>query len=190
VAPFRLSGEISLSPVVTNSSRRSGFALDFALNNCVLNKRSPAPGDEDFGPAYAYLNACAEPASRFEGTNLNDRRNRHKRHAVESLHLDYLSCLLSILSTVLVGRKLWFGFIVAIVNSLIICAIGFHTLQFGFIPANLLCIGISAFYMRSWLKDRPASPDSRRSKLLIAKASYGPGPVRLVTAMPSCLRRA
>ena len=77
---------------------------------------------------------------------------------MESLHLDYLSCLLSILSAVLVGRKLWFGLVVSIVNSLIICAIGFHTLQFGFIPANLFCIGINAFYMRSWLKDRPVKP--------------------------------
>ena len=133
---------------------------------------------------------------------------------METFHLDYLSCLLSILSTVLVGRKLWFGFVVSIANSLIVCAIGFHTLQFGFIPVNLFCIGINAFYVRSWHKERPTSPDSRHSKplmawsltiprilrvrkhalanrgLLIGKASYGPGPVRLVTAMPSCLRRA
>ncbi len=77
-----------------------------------------------------------------------------------TFHLDYISCLLSIVSTVLVGRKLWFGLIVSIVNSVIVCAIGFHTLQFGFIPANLFCIGINAFSIRSWRKDRPASPES------------------------------
>jgi hypothetical protein len=87
---------------------------------------------------------------------------------VETLHLDYLSCLLSILSTVLVGRKLWFGLIVSIVNSLIVCVIGFHTLEFGFIPANLFCIGINAFSIRSWLKDGATSPDSTRSKPLMA----------------------
>jgi hypothetical protein len=79
---------------------------------------------------------------------------------VETFHLDYVSCLLSIVSTLLVGRKLWFGLIVSIVNSLIVCAIGLHTLQFGFIPANLFCIGINAFSIRSWLKDRPVSPES------------------------------
>ena len=82
---------------------------------------------------------------------------------MESLHLDYLSCLLSILSTVLVGRKIWFGLVLSIVNSVIVCAIGFHTLQFGFIPANLFCIGINVFCIRSWLKDRPTSPESSTS---------------------------
>jgi hypothetical protein len=79
---------------------------------------------------------------------------------VESLHLDYLSCLLSILSTVLVGRKRWSGLLISIVNSAIVCAIGFHTLQFGFIPANLFCIGINSVCMRSWLRDRAANPAS------------------------------
>ena len=82
---------------------------------------------------------------------------------MESLHLDYLSCLLSILSTVLVGRKLWFGLLIAIVNSVIVCVIGFHTLQFGFIPANVFCIGINGCCIRSWLKDRRTSPESSTS---------------------------
>jgi len=82
---------------------------------------------------------------------------------VESFHLDYLSCLLSILSTVLVGRKLWFGLILASFNSVIVCFIGFHTLQFGFIPANLFCIAINVFSVRSWLKDRRASSESSTS---------------------------
>jgi len=104
---------------------------------------------------------------------------------VESFHLDYLSCLLSIVSTVLVGRKLWFGLIVAIVNSLIVCVIGFHTLQFGFIPANLFCIGINVFCIRSWLKDRPTSPESstspefRRNKPLLARCMASPRILRV-----------
>ena len=60
----------------------------------------------------------------------------------------------------LVGRKIWFGLIIASFNSVIVCFIGFHTLQFGFIPANLFCIGINAFSIRSWLKDRPQSSES------------------------------
>ena len=85
---------------------------------------------------------------------------------MELLHLDYLSCLLTILATVLVVRKLWFGLILSIVNSLIVCAIGIHTLQFGFIPANLFCIGINALSVRSWLKDRPTSPGTRSKSLM------------------------
>ncbi len=35
--------------------------------------------------------------------------------------LDYISCLLTVASTVLVGRRMWQGLIIAGVNSLIIC---------------------------------------------------------------------
>ena len=68
--------------------------------------------------------------------------------------LDYLSCLLTILATILVGRKLWTGLVVSSVNSLIVCVIGVQTSQFGFIPANLFCICIYAVSIRSWLKER------------------------------------
>jgi hypothetical protein len=67
-------------------------------------------------------------------------------------HLDYLSCFLTILATVLLGRKSWTGLLISIVNSLIVCVIGFQTSQFGFIPANLICICVYAFSIRSWLK--------------------------------------
>lgn len=67
--------------------------------------------------------------------------------------LDYLSCLLTILSTFLVGRKLWFGLALAGVNSVIVCVIGVETSQFGFIPANLFCIGVYACSIRSWRKE-------------------------------------
>ena len=66
--------------------------------------------------------------------------------------LDYLSCLLTVIATILVGRKNWTGLIVSGVNSLILCAIGLHTSQYGFIPANVFCIGIYAFNLKSWLK--------------------------------------
>jgi hypothetical protein len=67
-------------------------------------------------------------------------------------HLDYLSCFLTVLATVLLARKSWIGLLIAIVNSLIVCAIALRTSQLGFIPANLFCIGIYAFSIRSWLK--------------------------------------
>jgi flagellar biosynthesis protein FliQ len=67
-------------------------------------------------------------------------------------HLDFLSCFLTILATILLARKSWIGLLVAIVNSLIVCAIGLRTSQLGFIPANLFCICVYAFSMRPWLK--------------------------------------
>jgi hypothetical protein len=68
--------------------------------------------------------------------------------------LDMLSCALTVLSTVLVGRKLWTGLVVAGVNSVVICIIGLRTAQFGFIPANLFCIGVYAVSIRSWMRER------------------------------------
>ena len=66
--------------------------------------------------------------------------------------LDYLSCLLTITSTVLVARKQWAGFVVAGINSVIICAIGVETSQLGLIPANVFCLIIYVFTIRSWMK--------------------------------------
>ena len=67
-------------------------------------------------------------------------------------HLDYLSCFLTVLATILLARKSWAGLLIAIINSLIICAIALRTSQLGFIPANLFCICVYGFSMRSWLK--------------------------------------
>jgi hypothetical protein len=66
------------------------------------------------------------------------------------LRLDYLSCFLTILSTVLVGKKQWQGWVVAGANSIIICVIGMRTAEFGFLPANLFCIGLYANNLRNW----------------------------------------
>lgn len=74
------------------------------------------------------------------------------RLAFPVIRLDYLSCLLTVLSTVLVGRKRWTGLVVASVNSVIVCVIGMRTGQLGFIPANLFCIGVYAVNIRSWVR--------------------------------------
>jgi hypothetical protein len=58
------------------------------------------------------------------------------------LRLDYISCLLTVISTLLVGRKLWQGWVVAGANSVLLCLIGVRTAQFGFVPANLFCIAL------------------------------------------------
>jgi hypothetical protein len=69
-------------------------------------------------------------------------------------HLDYLSCFLTVLATMLLARKSWIGLFIAIVNSLIVCAIALRTSQLGFIPANLFCICIYALNIRPWLKEQ------------------------------------
>ena len=66
--------------------------------------------------------------------------------------LDYLSCFLTVVATILIGRKMWTGLVISGVNSLIVCVIGLHTSQYGFIPANVFCICINAFNLRAWLK--------------------------------------
>jgi len=66
------------------------------------------------------------------------------------IRLDYLSCALTILSTILVGKKMWHGWLVAAFNSVILCFIGIRTAQFGFVPANLFCIGLYANYLSRW----------------------------------------
>ena len=66
------------------------------------------------------------------------------------LRLDYLSCVLTVASTILVGRRCWEGWLLATVNSFIMCVIGFKTGQLGFIPANIFCIALSVNNLRTW----------------------------------------
>lgn len=66
--------------------------------------------------------------------------------------LDYLSCFLTVVATILVGRKNWTGLLLSGVNSAIVCVIGVHTSQYGFIPANVFCICVYAFNIRKWRK--------------------------------------
>ena len=68
------------------------------------------------------------------------------------LRLDYLSCVLTVVSTVLLGRRIWQGWILAAINSAIVCVIGLRTSQFGFIPANVFCIVLYGVNLRSWRK--------------------------------------
>ena len=66
------------------------------------------------------------------------------------IRLDYLSCLLTICSTILVGRRCWEGWVLAAINSVIICLIGLRISQLGFIPANVFCIALYAVNLRTW----------------------------------------
>ncbi len=68
------------------------------------------------------------------------------------LRLDYISCCLTVVSTILVGRKLREGWIVAGLNSVIICLIGLDTRQTGLIPANLFCLALYGWNLRNWTR--------------------------------------
>jgi hypothetical protein len=90
-----------------------------------------------------------------EGTRLL----AHHHNMLNMLHfirLDYLSCVLTVLATVLIGKKLWQGWVVAAVNSAVVCVIGVRTAQFGFVPANLLCIALYTSNLVNW---RPKKQD-------------------------------
>jgi hypothetical protein len=70
------------------------------------------------------------------------------------LRLDYLSCVLTVTSTVLVGRRRWEGWALGAANSVLMCVIGIQTEQSGLIPANLFCMVVSAINLRAWRKAR------------------------------------
>ena len=74
--------------------------------------------------------------------------------------LDYISCFLTVVSTLLVGRKQWTGLVLAGINSAIVCVIGVKTAEYGFIPANVFCIVTYAVSVRSWRRDRKLSSEA------------------------------
>ena len=79
------------------------------------------------------------------------------------LRLDYISCLLTVVSTILIGRRLWQGWIVAGANSVIICLIGLKTAQTGFIAANVFCLSIYGFNLVNWRANRQENSSSSAS---------------------------
>jgi len=69
--------------------------------------------------------------------------------------LDYLSCVLTIVSTILIGRRCWEGWALAAMNSVVVCIIGLQTAQWGFIPANVFCLVLYGVNVRTWRKAEP-----------------------------------
>lgn len=115
-----------------------------------------------------------------------DRRGAQQEVLPAMFRLDYLSCFLTILATILVGRKLWTGLVVSGVNSLIVCVIGVQTSQFGFIPANLFCICIYACSIRSWLKERTQSTKNATPE---ASTESAVNPQRKCSTAQRCIHR-
>lgn len=69
---------------------------------------------------------------------------------IYAVRLDYVSCVLTVLGTILLGKKLWHGWVVCAINSAVVCVIGVRTAQFGFVPANLLCIALYTNNLVVW----------------------------------------
>lgn len=70
------------------------------------------------------------------------------------LRLDYISCLLTVVSTILVGRHHWHGWVIAAINSVIICVIAVRTSQTGFIPANIFCLALYTCNIAKWRRGK------------------------------------
>src|SRR5258708_12954265 len=67
----------------------------------------------------------------------------HLRGMLNTLHLirlDYLSCILTVLATVLIGKKLWQGWVFAALNTAVVCVLCVPPPQLAFVPSTLLCI--------------------------------------------------
>jgi len=79
--------------------------------------------------------------------------------------LDYISCALTLLSTYLVGKRKWQGWIVAGANSAIICIIGVQTSQLGFVPANLFCLGMYGYNVMHWRESANSTSPERQTKI-------------------------
>jgi len=82
------------------------------------------------------------------------------------LKLDYLSCVLTVISTILVGKRWWGGWVLAGINSVVLCVIGYRTSQLGFIPANIFCMVLYGLNVRSWRKAESPDPSNVASSRL------------------------
>jgi hypothetical protein len=108
---------------------------------------------------------------------------------VAMFRLDYLSCFLTVVATILVGKKMWSGLVVSGVNSLIVCVIGLHTSQYGFIPANVFCICINAFNLRAWLSSGMVKGAGRSESTTDASGELVAGCTRMSTSRKAATRR-
>jgi len=76
--------------------------------------------------------------------------------------LDYISCVLTISAAILLGQKRWQGWLIAAINSILICDIAVNTSQLGFIPANLFCVALYAYNILDWRKEIKAHRELHR----------------------------
>lgn len=76
--------------------------------------------------------------------------------------LDYISCVLTISAAILLGQKRWQGWLVAGINSIVVCDIALNTSQLGFIPANVFCVALYAWNILGWRRQIKAGRELHR----------------------------
>ncbi len=118
----------------------TGFVFDliFACRKAHFNFRVTCPAD-----------TIGHPVGRLQCRRVIASSLHDVSKVQEMLKLDYMSCILTIISTVLIGEKLWQGWVIAGANSVIICVIGMRSAQFGLVPDNLFCIGLYSNNLRN-----------------------------------------
>jgi hypothetical protein len=127
-------------------------------------------------PQTEFVGQCKKSLMSWQSTTKSSTRGSSTwKPGLAMFRLDYFSCLLTVLATILVGRKSWTGLLISIVNSLVVCIIGVRTSQFGLIPANLFCVCVYAFSIRSWLRaqrerNQAPSPVAVRSRITIDRS--------------------
>ena len=104
------------------------------------------------------------------------------------MYWNYVSCFLTIISTLLVGKRLWHGWMLAGLNSVIICFIGFQTKQWGFIPANLFCLAMYAHNIRKW-RVPESSAAKPETPIVQAPLAVGTGPKAFDGYLPPQISR-
>lgn len=102
--------------------------------------------------------------------------------------LDYISCVLTISAVILLGKKRWQGWLIAGINSIVICDIAVKTAQLGFIPANLFCIALYACNIVGWRKQIKPRREPRRHRPCVnsqAKPGHVDYPYKPAPRLPS-----
>jgi hypothetical protein len=78
-----------------------------------------------------FVGQCKKSLMSWQSTTESTRGSFSRKPGLAMFRLDYLSCVLTILATILVGRKSWTGLLISMVNSFVVCIIGVRTAQFG-----------------------------------------------------------
>lgn len=78
-------------------------------------------------------------------------------------HLDYVAGFLSLAGMYIVGKKLWWGWVVNLVNLVALVYINCHFALWGFIPVNIIMAVIFAKNTITWYKEAKCQRQSAAS---------------------------
>lgn len=99
--------------------------------------------------------------------------------------LDYISCVLTVSAAILLGQKRWQGWLVAGVNSILVCDIAVNTSQTGFIPANVFCVALYAYNILGWRRQIKAHRVIERGARIDSGSTAEHDPCELAPEVPN-----